>query len=174
MKKRYFNLIFFIIILLISGTGCKKNFFDKQPLDAISDQTFWKTEDDARLGLVGCYFVEMGGGWGGDEFWHMNSMMRLDCAGGNASEYHFWPNAYTDRTLNASNSNTESIWVQAYQKIAACNNFLDHIEGVSMDESKKASWTAEVRTIRAYEYFNLALYFGDIPLADHLISISDA
>ena len=174
MKTRNYHSIWFLLLLLTSGIGCKKNFFDKQPLDAISDQTFWKTESDARLGLVGCYYVEMGGGWGGDEFWHMNSMMRLDCAGGNASEYHFWPNVYTDGTLNASNGNIASIWNQAYQKIAACNNFLDHIGSVSMDDAKKTSWTAEVRTIRAYEYFNLTLYFGDVPLADHLLSIPKA
>lgn len=33
-----------------------------------------------------------------------------------------------------------------------------------MDDSKKAVMIAEVRTIRAFEYFNTAFYFGDVPL----------
>jgi starch-binding outer membrane protein, SusD/RagB family len=168
------NSYLIIIIFAISLASCKKDFFNKQPLDAVSDQTFWKTESDAQLGLVGCYYVDIGGGWASDDFWHMNSMIRLDLAGGNGSDFGFRPNAYTDGTLNASNGNIESMWVQAYQKIAACNNFLDNIDGVTMDDTRKSMWIAEVRTIRAYEYFNLALYFGDIPFADHLLNISEA
>ena len=50
MKKRNFNSIItktFIVLgfLLAFSSGCKKDFFDKQPLDAVSDATFWKTEN---------------------------------------------------------------------------------------------------------------------------------
>src|SRR5688572_8182147 len=63
MKKRYYNSMLTktwlaLALLAIFSTGCKKDFFDKQPLDAASDATFWKTEGDAQLALVGCYYTE--------------------------------------------------------------------------------------------------------------------
>jgi len=72
MKKRYFNLILpkIWIVLVLLGTfssGCNKSFFDKQPLDSASDATFWKTEGDAQLALVGCY--NTGAGWQSEDFW---------------------------------------------------------------------------------------------------------
>ncbi|MBL7700049.1 MAG: RagB/SusD family nutrient uptake outer membrane protein [Chitinophagaceae bacterium] len=173
MKRSNFNYIFFVMVSLTSGMSCKKEFFDKQPLDAISDRTFWKTESDAQLGLVGCYYINQEA-FGADEFWKGNSILRLESAAGNASCFYPEINGYTDGTLNSSNGNIAANWTQAYQKIAACNNFLDHIGEVSMDETKKAIWTAEVRTIRAYEYFYMALYFGDVPLVDHVLSVDEA
>jgi hypothetical protein len=43
-----------------------------------------------------------------------------------------------------------------------------------MDESKKAAMKAEVRTLRAYEFFNLALYYGDVPLPKKMLTINEA
>jgi len=180
MKKRYFNSILpeigiIIIWLGAFSFGCTKEVFDKQPLDAVSEGTFWKTEADAQLGLVGCYFVDNGWGWGGHDFWHAQSMLYIEMAAGNGSEGgQKIPDHLTDGELSSANGYTYDCWKWAYAKIAACNNFLDHSGTIVIDESKKATMIAEVKTLRAYSYFNLTLYFGDVPLADHLLTMSEA
>ena len=43
-----------------------------------------------------------------------------------------------------------------------------------MDATQKNIMIGEVRTIRAYTYFNLALYFGDVPLIQYLLTVNQA
>jgi hypothetical protein len=177
MKKIYSNIISLqikiaVILLTAFTLGCKEDFFDKQPLDALADATFWKTESDAQLALVGCY--NTGAGWSGEDFWTARSLLYLDLMAGNGSEKELIPDHVTDGTLNSTYWVTSAYWQHGYEKITTCNNFLDHIGDITMDEEKKAMMIAEVRTIRAYQYFNLALYFGDVPLVEHVLSVEEA
>ncbi len=177
MKKNHINSIIakiWIILVLLGAfsSGCKKDFFDKQPLDAVSDGTFWKSAADAQLALVGCYRTKIGNE--AENFWSCRSLVCLDLAAGNGSDKDHEPDILTDGTLNSSYWMVLNYWQTAYQRIATCNNFLDHIEKVTMDEANKAIMIAEVRTLRAYEYFNLALYYGDVPLVQHVITVPEA
>lgn len=177
MKKKYFKSLssktgIVLILLATFLMGCNKDFFDKQPLDQASDATFWKTEGDAQLALVGCY--NTGAGWSAEDFWTPRSILYLDLMAGNGSEKELIPDHVTDGTLTSSYWETAGYWTNTYKKITTCNNFLDHIGNITMDATKKAIITAEVRTLRAYQYFNLALYFGDVPLVQHLLSMEEA
>lgn len=177
MKKRYFKSQssktgMVLILLTIFIMGCNEDFFDKQPLDQASDATFWKTEGDAQLALVGCY--NTGAGWQAEDFWTPRALLYLDLMAGNGSEKELIPDHVTDGTLTSTYWVTGGYWSNTYKKITTCNNFLDHIENITMDATQKAILTAEVRTIRAYQYFNLALYFGDVPLVQHVLTMEEA
>ncbi|PQA54493.1 RagB/SusD family nutrient uptake outer membrane protein [Siphonobacter curvatus] len=152
--------------------SCKKDFFDKQPLDAVSDATFWKTEKDANLALVGCY--NFGSGWASGDFFGGMSMIYLDMMAGLGSEKELIPDAVTNGTLNSAYWLTSAFWSNSYVTIARCNNFLDHINEITINEATKATMIAEVKTIRAYLYLNLALYFGDVPLPTKSLTIAEA
>lgn len=168
----YRQLIAAVAITATVLTGCNKDYFDKQPLDAISDATFWKTEKDAMLALTGCYNI--GAGWAGESFWMPRGLLYLDLMAGLGSEKEQIPDHMTDGTLNASYWLAGAYWGNSYHKIATCNNFLGNIGNITMDEQKKAIMIAEVRTLRAYELFNLALYYGDVPLPTRTLTIDEA
>lgn len=159
-------------LLLGSATSCKKDLLDKQPLASISDATFWKTANDATLALNGVY--DTGAGFTGYNFWAATSMVNLDLMAGNGSEKELIPDQFTNGTLNSAYSYVGAYYSQAYRQITRCNNFLDNIDKVTMDATQKAVMINEVRTLRAYNYFNLGLYFGDVPLIQHVLMVDEA
>ncbi|MDT3401167.1 RagB/SusD family nutrient uptake outer membrane protein [Mucilaginibacter terrae] len=159
-------------VLLSTTTGCKKDLLDKQPLSAISDATFWKTANDATLALNGVY--DTGAGFTNYNFWSSLGMVNLDLAAGNGSEKESLPDNITNGSLNTANGVTGTYYSSTYRQIARCNNFLTNIVQVTMDANAKNVMIAEVRAIRAYDYFNLALYFGDVPLVQKLLTTTEA
>jgi len=177
MNTRYLNQKIIktgiaLVVLLATTSGCQKNLLDKQPLSSISDATFWKTANDATLALNGVY--DTGSGFTGYNFWCGTSMVNLDLMAGDGSEKEGIPDGITDGTLSSTNDFTKAYYTQTYTQIARCNNFLDHIGQISMDAAAKNVMIGEVRTIRAYDYFNLALFFGDVPLIQHLLTVDQA
>ena len=181
--KSDISLIRIAILLSILSlgllTGCEKDFLDKQPLDQLSTASFWKTESDANLALTGVYYLE------GEEsktaakqqydLWNQDAYLRLfEATTDNGFEKDNNVTDINNGTLISTYGPVNSLWQTSYVKIAKCNNFLDNIDAVDMDTAKMAIMKAEVRTIRAYDYFYLAFLWGDVPLVTKLLSIQDA
>jgi hypothetical protein len=162
-----------LVLLLTSALpSCSNELFDKQPLDAVSDATFWKTEKDASLALVGCY--DFGSFWASGDFFGGMSMIYLDMMAGYGSEKELIPDVVTNGTLNSAYWLTSAFWSNSYRTIARCNNFLTQVNTINISESNKAMMIAEVKTIRAYLYMNLALYYGDVPMPTNVLTIPEA
>ena len=175
--KQYRNirslaLKFCLFVLVVSSSACSDDFFDKNPLDSVSDATFWKSESDAKLALVGCY--NNGGAWSGEDFWTPRGIIYLDFMAGLGSEKELIPDRFTNGTLDPSYWAVEGYWDNSYRKIVACNNFLSHIDDIVMDANTKAIMKSEVRTIRAYQYFNLAFFFSDVPFFTKVLTVDEA
>jgi len=168
---RFIRTAALTVCAVLIFAGCSEDLFEKEPLDAISDATFWQTQEDAYLALVGVY--DNGTGFKGEDFWTPRALLYLDLMAGQGSEKELLPDHVTDGSLNASYFITANYYSNGYQKIVACNNFLDHIDQVEMDADLKLEMKAEVRTIRAYQYFNLALYFGGVPLVKTLLTVEE-
>ena len=159
----------YFFILLIAGLGiisCKKNFLEVIPTGQLSDVTFWLTKNDADLALAGCY-----NGWENDV-----NVLFNDAMSDNGFEEYNWgyrkkgdgqvgPSTVTEagRPYGIGND-----WF-TYRRVRVYNNFLAKIDGVSMDTVLKARYKAEVRFLRAYDYFNKVLLFGGVPLVTELV-----
>lgn len=159
MKKHFI----YITIGVLLFTSCKKDALDVVPLNSLSDNTFWKTESDAELALTGCYR-----GW---ESWtnitFADGMTDLGYA--QFFEYRLHSNGQFTPTTNYN------VWADAfagtwfsYSRIRKYNTFLSKIDDVEMDAQKKERFKAEVRFLRAYDYYNKANWFGDVPLVTEL------
>ena len=161
-------------LILISATihisACKK-YLDKDPLDQIPANEFWKTQGDAELALTGIYgFLSPGTnassvtatapGWGCLTM-HWDILADngyTQSSGGNFAGVSTGVIESTTGGIQADAYNT------SYRVIAACNNFLTNIDKVSMDDATKRKYMAEVRFIRAHYYFLLTQLYGDVVL----------
>ena len=166
-KISLFVVIFSIIIL--GQTGCK-DFLDQQPLTQLSEASFWKNENDAMLALTGCYRMSnVGNNSYTNEYLIMSSM--TDDSGYKHGSVGV---IYSGYVREGDSQVVQAIWNRAYTTIFKTNYFLENIENADMDAAKKAEITAEVRFLRAYEYFYLSTLYGAVPLITNVLTIEEA
>lgn len=159
----------YIVIFSWFFYSCNKDFIDVTPLNELSDETFWKTEQDAYMALVGCY----------NNFESWSNIIWLDAASDNLYAQHYgWQKIAqgqflpTDQYTNAWYNPGAMDWF-SYSRIRKYNNFLTKVETVEMDEALKERYKAEVRFLRAYDYFYKSMFYGDIPLVTQLVAIDE-
>jgi len=70
----------------------------------------------------------------------------------------------SDFTLDADNGVVLDIWMQLYTAINTTNFAIENIPNVLLSDSEKNVLIAEARYFRAMFYFDLARYFGGVPL----------
>lgn len=169
--------VLFISISIGFLTGCE-DLLDKQPLDRLSTATFWKTESDALLALTGVYFIEGQNATGAKQnynLWNQDAYLRLfEATTDNGFEKDNGVTDFNNGNLTPAYGPVRDLWSTTYVTIAKCNNFLENIDNVTMDLTKLAEMKAEVKTIRAYDYFYLAFLWGDVPLITEVLSIDEA
>lgn len=146
--------------------SCSNDFLEVSPNGELSEATFWKTEADADLALVGCYK-----GWEG---W--SNILFFDGASDNGYEqYDYGCKKIGNGTITPTSSTgtwtdgNAGTWF-SYSRIRKYNDFLARIDGVSMEQTKKDRYKAEVRFLRAYDYFNKVIRYGDMPLVKEVIT----
>ncbi|PCI35848.1 MAG: RagB/SusD family nutrient uptake outer membrane protein [Flavobacteriaceae bacterium] len=137
--------------------------FDKEPLDSLSNETFWSNKKDVITAVNACY---SGWEWG-------DNIMYLDAATDNA--YNQFPWEGYAAIGNGSFTPTDvGVSRFSFTTIRKCNDVLENIGGVEMDETLKNRLIAEVRFLRAYQYFIMTQFYGDIPLVETVLSLDEA
>lgn len=163
MKKIY-KYILAVVVLL--STSCS-DFLDRYPQDSITNETYWKNEEQLRAALYPCYeaFYK-------DFIINWSECCAETCMWGNItsglSKVSGGKHAYTDGFPFTT------YWEQAYGYIFVCNNFLDNYNRAEIDQDVKDVYAAEVKVIRSYLYFLLTTFWGDVPWVDHVITAEEA
>lgn len=170
--KILYKVNFWVISLftIITVIGCGTDWLDEQPQSSISTGTFWKSDSDAKLALTGVYSQSTVG-----DNTYNNHLLCLSSATDDA-EYK-WAGVgviYSGYFLPSSGEVVPTIWNRSYSAIFKANYFLENIEPVEMDAALKAQYIAEVRFLRAYEYFYLSVMYGGVPLITKVLTIDEA
>ena len=105
-----------IVILILISSGCTD--LDLAPLDAKSELTFWKTEEDARIFLNAMY-ADL---WNADEYLFFNTMS--DDVYTRRESYRNIANGNYD----ATNEVIASVWSGRYEGIRRANIFFNNID----------------------------------------------
>ncbi|WP_277465367.1 RagB/SusD family nutrient uptake outer membrane protein [Parabacteroides sp. PF5-6] len=132
------------------------DFLDRYPVDALSPSTFWQTEDDAYLAMVGCYnrLEPIYGGY---------NMMYWDTTSDNLFNYFSWEGYKPIASGNMQTSDTGTSFFN-FLDIRSCNEYLANEATVDWSTTEKQNqYKAEVRTLRAMFYFWKTEQYGDFP-----------
>ncbi|MBN2164693.1 MAG: RagB/SusD family nutrient uptake outer membrane protein [Marinilabiliaceae bacterium] len=169
MKKSFIHIAS-LTVLLVSLAACSEEFLDTESKTESNTQTFYKTEADADMALIGCY-----DGWQctvssstGPGFYIASEMLSDHCFGGsgNGDPRNWQVLDRFDQSESPADKNIyESDWKNYYAAIYRCNELLAHENQINWTSNEeKGRIIGECRTIRAILYFDLTRLFGDIPL----------
>ena len=170
-KKFVFKNAFFIsATFVLSMTSCTKKFLDVPPQGETPAEQFWLTQDDATKAVNAMYGNTRGFYFSAFSAMAIESLGSDDASTGTEpsdGSFNFM-NEFDTYAVTATNDRVFDFWNGMYQEINFCNQILDNVPTITMDESLKARYLLEAKFLRAYSYFRLVRAFGDVPLRLHV------
>ncbi|MFK2361391.1 RagB/SusD family nutrient uptake outer membrane protein [Bacteroides fragilis] len=158
MKKIIYSLLFAALF-----SACSTDFLDRNPLDKPSNEAFWRTEKDAMAAATGCY-----NGW-----FSMDEVIYADCASDNAYNPFTWE-GWAVQAAGTATPTDPGYSYMGYGNMVRYNNFLENIHRPEMNEDLRKRLIAEVRFLRAWDYFQKVTHYGDVPLVTSVLEIKNA
>lgn len=162
------SLKYIYLSLIVCGASLSScdDFFDTAPYDQLSPSTFWKTEDDVHSAATACYDKWSNPGTGSTDIFFADCMSDIGFNYSNASSFKV--------TGNGSMTQAATVNYYSYETIRRCNTFLVNAETVVFkDEKEKKDLFAQVRTIRAWRYFQMNFWYGGVPFITDLPQTAD-
>jgi starch-binding outer membrane protein, SusD/RagB family len=140
------TLIALVLGLLLSG--CIEDVLDRKPLNLISDEDVWQSEQLLDIYLVQLYdAIPMG-------FTSRLSQSAL-------TDEATYPDG---AVVNDFGNTAHTLNPGMYAAIRNANSFLEQVKTSPVNGDKIKSLSAEVRFIRAFYYFDLVKKYGGMPL----------
>lgn len=176
MNKIKFNILVLGALGLGFLSSCSENFLDVESKTSLSDQTFYKTQADAEMALIGCYDgYQCTTSNGGFSFYIASEILSDNCFGGtgNADGRNHQVVDRFDKAQSPSDNNIfNDTWSNYYKGIFRCNTLLQKLTGIqswasssdSINTIAKNRIEGETRFLRATMYFDLVRLFEKVPL----------
>ena len=161
MRRILYIAISFVAV--VSLASCNDDFLERQPKDQMTDANFWQNE--GHLISVANTFTESLQG----KYWLNITEIMADSAP--------WAVTTAFRTIGAGNFTTEtsqinSLWVTAFTGIGRVNYFLNNYNRAEkVSKEVRERYAAEAYFYRAYNYWVLTTYFGDVPYITDELSV---
>ena len=169
MKK--LKQIFLLVSISILSFTCADH-VDYEPIEgyAITADVYFQNESDYEAALIGTYDVL--------QWLYLNSLIgdiasdNSLCGGESATDV-IGLQQIDDMTHYPNNDNLRSIWQWLYEGVNRAN-YMEENKSLLDFEAKNALY-GEVYFLRAYYYFELVKFFGDVPLfVDGRLTAADA
>lgn len=151
--------IILTIVIAISTISCKK-FLDTKAEDFSVPEQYYSTEEQLNAALAGVYqSLSTTGTYG------MYLSMFLVQSTDEAFYRNTSPNPNTMAyDFTASDNYISRTWKDLYEGINRANYLLANLDKPVMDENKRKIIKGEALFLRAFMYFQLVTYWGDVPL----------
>lgn len=155
-----------IICCITALFSCRK--LEQPNTREFTEEAYWRDAQDALDALTSCY-ENMS-----NDFYYFGNEALSDngfVSGGGFNGVSL----VAAGSYDPANGRVRDEWGYRYGAIRKCNLVILNIDKVpSMDEVLKKRIIAEARFIRAYSYFQLSSWFGDVPFFTKLISIDES
>ncbi len=179
MKKIFLKLGFSCLTLL-TVSGCNDEFLERYPLDQITNETFWNTENDLAVYNNTIYNlvrndtaipILMGHKDGFDS--HFSSIWNQDEFSDNLAPRE--PRHVRFQQVRAGKhnvpSNPEWFGYQGWNFVRTINVGLANYNRATIPQATKDKYIAEARLFRGWFYAEKVQKFGDVPYVDRELSI---
>ncbi|RZK66874.1 MAG: RagB/SusD family nutrient uptake outer membrane protein, partial [Pedobacter sp.] len=154
MKKKILVLALSTLFL----SSCEK-FLDTTPLDTLSPKGYFNTEKEAQIALTGVYDI-----LAKSPTYGRRLFFELDVADDSFVALSNWTQNVALFNYNPSDTDITDLWILLYNGINRANVLLENLPKVQMDGTKKQTIEGQALFLRAYYYFLLTNYWGDVPL----------
>lgn len=146
--------------------ACGKFLEVDRPIDRQTAEQVFQSDETAEAATVGIYgrAVRYGRSYLTGITTQVTSIVADEMLPRNFSaDYHF---PYVSNDLTADLSYMSTLWQYPYELIYHCNSVIDKLaQSQNVSENLKKRLMAEVKFFRAFHYFYLINFYGEVPLA---------
>jgi len=157
--------------------GCKKNLLDRYPLDQITDENYWKTENDLKLyanSLYPKYIVGFGTDFADGTVQpygvNVNTLVYGDVITDNAAPLTYSKVGTDEYIAYLSGGSGSGGW--NFEGVRQLNFFIDNYKRASLPDNIANKYLGEIYFFKAWDYFNKLKLFGDVSWIQHSLNIN--
>ncbi len=159
MKNNCIKYIGSFLLVALMCQSCSESFLDVEPINQINSENFFNSETDYQQALVGAYDMLQSS--------YINVLMgemasdNTLCGGENANDVPGFQEV-DDMRHGVVNDQIRNLWNWMYAGINRCNYIFEFQDKTAFDG--KDQILAQASFLRAYYYFELVKWFGDVPM----------
>ncbi|WP_236979729.1 RagB/SusD family nutrient uptake outer membrane protein [Membranihabitans maritimus] len=155
MKTSIYIVTF--VCLFTCAQSCQ-DFLREQAFSQISNDNFYKSQQDALAGVNSIYSILNDGAYFGGNGWYFGDVSADQANNGEVT------GELDVMDYNPAINTFRGYWTILYRGINYANNVITYVPGIQMDEDLRNRYVGEARFLRAMFYFDLVRGFGDVPL----------
>ena len=159
MKKNKYLIL--SLILLMPIFGCNE-LLEENPLDSYGTTNFYSGADEALAAVNAAYYNLI------PNYYQRELIVMSDSYTDDATNGLGMGNEdylqFEFMRVNPSNGKMLNVWERSWQGISKANQALQYIPDIEMQEELKNRLLAEASFLRALYYFNLANFWGGVPI----------
>jgi starch-binding outer membrane protein, SusD/RagB family len=165
MKLHYF----FLAMALFTATNCQKDFLDRTPPGELTFEEFFKTSDQAVLATNAVYEQYRSFDLCALPYLACTDILSDDSDKGSTPNDAPLISDLDNFTMDATNPFIAPVYKGHYRAIARANVAIANIPLVDMDAALRDRLVGECRFLRAYSYFLMVQWFGDLVLVTNTL-----
>ncbi len=167
-----FNSKLLICICILSGisAGCNEEFLDRKPKGQLTFDTFFETPEHAVWATNAVYQHYRSWEMCAFPWIGITDIISDDADKGSSANDAPYVLELDEFTFDASNVAISGAWQGTYHTIFRANLAIENVPGIEMDPTLRNRLVGESRFLRAYAYFRLVQWFGDVPLIDRVLT----
>lgn len=157
------SIKYIIVISLLLSTACS-DWLELEPVGEKFESNFYQNEKEIYQGLISCYSMlqpKFFSGWSSYYFMANFPSDDSEVVGGGKSDRPEYHEVNEFRTL-PTNTAVLELWRRGYYGINRANAVMLNADPEASEKSK--AYVAEARFLRAYFYFELVRFYGDVVL----------
>ncbi len=151
-------------MLLLAATNCQKDFLDRKPPGELTFEEFFKTEEHAILATNAVYHQYRETEMCALPYLACTDIISDDADKGSTVNDQPLMSDIDNFTLDATNPFVIPVYRGHYRAIARANLAIENIPLIDMNTQLRDRLLGECKFLRAYSYFLMVNWFGDLVL----------